>query len=122
MNEIAKIQDPKEKERYYDKLLDPIPERKGMSRFALMVAVTMIVGAVVLYLVIIDPKDDLLKTIVGVLTGGLTSIIGFYFGGGGAMGGKGSGEETPKGGEKGSGAAGGGAAAPAAGQPNPSDK
>ena len=133
MDDLKNVTDPAQRERFYDKLLAPIPERKGMSRFALMVAVTMIVGAVVLYLVILDPHDDLLKTIIGVLTGGLTSIIGFYFGGGGAVGPGSKPEEPEKNGDEegkpaggkpaGAGpAGGGGAVAPSAGQPDPSKK
>lgn len=81
MADIRYVQDEKLKKEYYTMLLAQIPERKGLSRFSLMLAVTLIIGTAVLYLVIKDPGSELLKTIVAVLTGALASIIGFFFGG-----------------------------------------
>lgn len=81
LDDIGGCQDRAEKLTYYDRLLRSFAERKGMSRFSLMISVTLIIGAVVLYLVLHDPESELLKNTVGVLTGALASIIGFYFGG-----------------------------------------
>lgn len=81
LTEIHYLQDEELKKHYYKELLTPIPERKGLSRFSMMLAVTLIIGTVVLYLVIKEPGSELLKTVVGVLTGALASIIGFFFGG-----------------------------------------
>ncbi|WOF16763.1 hypothetical protein F1737_08695 [Methanoplanus sp. FWC-SCC4] len=58
-----------------------LPQRKGLSRFSLMSAVILIIGTSVLYLVIFGKSEELLKSTIGVLTGALATIIGFYFGG-----------------------------------------
>lgn len=81
LNELGECKDRDEKLIYYDRLLSSFSERRGMSRFSLMISVTLIIGAVVLYLVINEPNSELLKNTIGVLTGALASIIGFYFGG-----------------------------------------
>ncbi|KLK87918.1 hypothetical protein SZ63_07880 [Methanoculleus sediminis] len=81
MADIHDVQNEKLKKEYYEMLLAQIPERKGLSRFSLMLAVTLIIGTAVLYLVIKEPGSELLETIIGVLTGALASIIGFFFGG-----------------------------------------
>ncbi|WP_243668374.1 hypothetical protein [Methanoculleus chikugoensis] len=79
--DIHNVRDENLRLKYCEMLLVQIPERKGLSRFSLMLAVTLLVGTAVLYLVIKDPNSELLKTIIGVLTGALASIIGFFFGG-----------------------------------------
>lgn len=81
MEDIRHIQDMDEKRRCYEMVLTPFPERRGTSRYSLMLAVTLIVGTVVPYLVVKNPDSELLKSTVGVLTGALASIIGFFFGG-----------------------------------------
>ena len=79
--DIHNVQNEDLRLKYCEMLLAQIPERKGLSRFSLMLAVTLLIGTAVLYLVIKDPDSELLKTIIGVLTGALASIIGFFFGG-----------------------------------------
>jgi len=81
MADIHNIRDENLRMEYCKMVLAQIPERKGLSRFSLMLAVTLIIGTAVLYLVIEDPGSELLETIIGVLTGALASIIGFFFGG-----------------------------------------
>jgi hypothetical protein len=79
--ELNKPENRGQKLKYYDRLLSSFAERKGMSRFSLMISVTLIIGAVMFYLVLTDPGSELLKSSLTVLTGALASIIGFYFGG-----------------------------------------
>jgi hypothetical protein len=92
LEDIKGCENREEKLKYYDRLLESFAERRGMSRFSLMISVTLIIGAVVLFLVINDPESELLKNTIGVLTGALASIIGFYFGGR-----SGGGEKPPEG-------------------------
>ena len=79
LNECLNIPDPREKAAYIDKLLAPFPERKGLTRFSLMLSIILTLGAIVLYFATV-PTNDMVKTIVGALTGALTTIVGFYFG------------------------------------------
>ncbi|QSZ67951.1 hypothetical protein RJ40_10810 [Methanofollis aquaemaris] len=77
------LEDLSEDERttVVQELLSQSPSRKGLSRYSMMLAVVLIVGAAVLYLAEKDASSDLLKNTLGVLTGALATIVGFYFGG-----------------------------------------
>ncbi|QYZ79922.1 hypothetical protein E2N92_11055 [Methanofollis formosanus] len=78
-----RLEDLPEDERItvVQELLSQPPSRKGLSRYSMMLAVVLIVGAAVLYLAEKDICSDLLKNTLGVLTGALATIVGFYFGG-----------------------------------------
>jgi hypothetical protein len=79
-----------ERKLIVDNLLASLPERKGMSRFSMMLGVIFIVAAAIFYIlinggtpgfVLSDQSANLLQNTLGVLTGAFAAIIGFYFGG-----------------------------------------
>ncbi|KAF5050020.1 hypothetical protein DSECCO2_433820 [anaerobic digester metagenome] len=70
-----------EKAKLLEKLLEPAPPRIGLTRFTVMTGVTAIIAAVLLFLALFQPGNELVKTILSVLTGAFSMMIGFYFGG-----------------------------------------
>ncbi len=80
---IKKMEELPETERVklLEKLLEPAPQRVGLTRFTVMTGVTAIIAAVLLFLALFQPCNELVKTILSVLTGAFSMMIGFYFGG-----------------------------------------
>ena len=80
---IKKVEELPETERVklLEKLLEPAPQRVGLTRFTVMTGVTAIIAAVLLFLALFQPGNELVKTILSVLTGAFSMMVGFYFGG-----------------------------------------
>ena len=70
-----------EKAKLLEKLLNPAPQRVGLTRFTVMTGVTALIAAVLLFLALFQPDNELVKTTLSVLTGAFSMMIGFYFGG-----------------------------------------
>jgi len=69
-------------------LLSTIPKKEGMTRFTIMSGVVIIIGTIIYFILIMGGTTNLndqtlaiLQTVLGVLTGAFSAIIGFYFGG-----------------------------------------
>ncbi len=59
---------------------EPLGLPRGSVRAVMSVTVVLVAGAIVAYLLVLEPSSDLTKMVVGGWATALGNVIGFYFG------------------------------------------